>query len=129
MTKPISRKMAVDCLLYLFVGHAVENRPDGVFNVAHSVFLRCYICKQFVCAEQDIQFDHVHAHIFDGPHEYQNLRPVHTECHKKKTARDIKDNAKIKRLLKPKKPKRKMKSKGFDKRFRKKMSGTVEKRS
>lgn len=88
MTKPISRKMAVDCLLWI-----VENHIGVLF---------CTICHAPCKAGQDIQFDHIHAIVHEGPHEYQNLRPVHAECHKKKTARDIKDNAKVKRLANPK---------------------------
>lgn len=85
MTKPISRKMAVDCLLYRTRGH---------------VF--CGICRIMLNPGDNIQFDHIHADVFDGPHEYQNLRPVHIECHKEKSARDVKDNAKTKRLANPK---------------------------
>jgi 5-methylcytosine-specific restriction endonuclease McrA len=95
MTKPISRKMAVDCLLHRFS-----------YEAGKALF--CTICNQPIYAGEDIQFDHIHADIFNGPHEYQNLRPVHAECHKKKTARDIKDNAKIKRILNPRPSKRPM---------------------
>ena len=90
--------MAVDCLLWRCV--------------SAGWFLNCGICGGIVLPEQDIQFDHIHADVFDGPHEYKNLRPVHAKCHKKKTAQDIKDNSKIKRLLNPKPSKRPMKSSG-----------------
>jgi 5-methylcytosine-specific restriction endonuclease McrA len=94
MTKPISRKMAVDCLLWI-----VENHIGTMF---------CTMCQTPVRAGQDIQFDHIHADVFDGPHEYQNLRPLHATCHRKKSAQDVKDNAKIKRILANKPSKRPM---------------------
>lgn len=112
MTKPISRKMAVDAILHRLAAW-------------HSFHLPCAICDAHLEPGQDIQFDHHHADVFDGPHEYQNLRPVHAECHKKKTAQDIKDNSKIKRIRgerkpKPKKawPTRKLQGRGFEKRVK-----------
>ncbi len=102
MTKPVTRKMAVDCLL------ARAQDIDGIY---------CGICFADCLPGEDIQFDHIHADVFGGPHEYENLRPVHAQCHKKKTAQDIKNNAKTKRLAaggrKRKGPK--MKSQGFQK--------------
>jgi 5-methylcytosine-specific restriction endonuclease McrA len=94
MTKPVSRRMAVDCLLHRFMcgtGNIYRISTDGIALV-------CGICKKILEPGQDIEFDHIHADIFDGPHEYQNIRPLHKACHKKKTARDISANAKIKRL-------------------------------
>jgi len=93
MTKPISRKMAVDCILHRIPG-----------------YVRCGICDVPLRPGDDIQFDHIHAHVHGGPHEYQNLRPVHAHCHKAKTAQDVKDNAKVKRLINPRPSKRPMKS-------------------
>jgi len=99
MTKPISRKMAVDCLLHRFA--------------LGKMFLSCGICGHVVLpSEGNIQFDHHHAIVHDGPHEYQNLRPVHAECHKKKTKADVQANAKIKRLRGELKPRRKLKIPG-----------------
>lgn len=96
MTKPVTRKMAVDCLLWL-VQQFYEGHRAQLLHLGDIIF--CPICYTAILPEQDIQFDHRHADIFGGPHEYQNLRPVHASCHKKKTAQDIKDNAKIKRIL------------------------------
>jgi len=64
---------------------------------------------------QDIQFDHTHADVHGGPHEYQNLRPLHKACHKIKTRADVKANAKVKRLRgeRKRKPKPKMRSGPF----------------
>lgn len=98
MTKPVTRKLAVDCLLDRFL-------PLGA--------LPCAICGEPLKPGQDIQFDHVHADVHGGPHEYQNLRPVHYDpCHKRKTAQDIKDNAKVKRLRNPKPSRRPMQLSG-----------------
>ena len=114
MTKPVSRKMAVDCLLW-FVKCLYGPVP-------------CYLCLRDITAAQDIQFDHAHAIVHEGPHEYQNLRPVHAECHKKKTARDIAANAKVKRLANPKPSKRPMAG-GKQSKFKRKMNGHIERRS
>lgn len=96
MTKPITRKMAVDCLLYRF-------------GLEWHVII-CTVCKTVLKPGDDIQFDHVHADVHNGPHEYQNLRPLHKDCHKKKTKADVQANAKIKRIANPRKSKRPMKS-------------------
>lgn len=101
MTKPISRQMLIDCLLYR-LGMPV-----------------CGECKELIRPRQKVEFDHIHADVFDGPHEYQNLRPLHAECHKKKTKRDVQANAKVKRIIKKKtgneKPKRKIASRPWPK--------------
>lgn len=97
MTKPVTRKMAVDCLLYRV-------------SLQFGDYLKCAVCKSRLLPGDDIQFDHHHAIVFEGPHEYQNLRPIHAECHKGKTRADVQANAKIKRLLNPKPSKHPMKS-------------------
>lgn len=81
--------MAVDCLI-----HRLRVFGD----------IKCGICDDHLYALDNIQFDHHHAIIHDGPHEYQNLRPVHAECHKKKTKADVQANAKIKRIRGERKP-------------------------
>lgn len=91
MTKPVTRKMAVDCILHRIAGYIV-----------------CGLCQVALRPGDDIQFDHIHADVHGGPHEYQNLRPVHAHCHKAKTAQDVKANAKVKRLINPRKSKRPM---------------------
>ena len=108
MTKPVSRKMAVDALLWRFYESGIADMSG---DELHCV-LECAICEKVLKPGDRIEFDHVHADVFDGPHEFQNLRPLHKDCHKKKTARDIKDNAKIDRLtgVTKTRPRRKMKS-------------------
>src|ERR1700761_7182098 len=91
--------MAVDCLLDI-----CSSRLSP---------LLCSICREPLLAGQNIQFDHIHAVVHGGPHEYKNLRPIHYDpCHKNKTAKDVAANAKVKRILGDKPPKRPMKSSG-----------------
>lgn len=85
MTKPVTRQMIIDCLLYRL------GMPS------------CPICKELIRPTQEIDFDHIHADVFDGPHAYENLRPLHRACHHQKTAQDVKANAKVKRILKKRK--------------------------
>lgn len=89
MTRPITRKMAVDCLLWLV------QQPDALLMLprgmsladGHFFVFRCYLCREPILPGQTIQFDHLHAHVHGGPHEYKALRPVHYDpCHKKKRA-------------------------------------------
>lgn len=108
MTKPVTRKMAVDCLLWI----AQEAYRDQSDPLKVDSLFRCLECHDPVLPGQPVQFDHRHAIVHEGPHEHQNLWPIHTECHKKKTARDIAANAKVKRLANPKPSKRPMKSSG-----------------
>lgn len=86
MTKPVTRKMAVDCLL---------DRTERQFGSP----LLCPACNEPLLPGQAIQFDHIHSDVLGGAHEYQNLRPIHYDpCHKKKTGRDVAAKAKIDRI-------------------------------
>lgn len=79
--------------------------------------ISCAICHAELEPEDAIQWDHIHAEVFAGPHVWDNLRPIHTSCHKLKSRADVQANAKIKRLAKGGR-KRKgpaMKSKPFQK--------------
>ncbi len=59
-----------------------------------------------------------------------NLQLRCPKCHKRKSAKEAADRAHHKRLVEPKKPKgRKLPSRGFDMRLRRKMSGRVEMRT
>src|SRR5579859_3281988 len=82
--------MKIDCLLWIANTLAQRLEMAGI---------TCPECGNPIEPGQRIEWDHRHAVVFDGPHEYQNLRPIHYDpCHKKKTARDVKANAKVKRL-------------------------------
>ncbi len=78
----------------------------------------CIECGVAIFPTDDIEWDHAHAIVFDGPHEYTNIRPMHATCHTQKTIRDVKALAKVKRLEKKRngvaeKPKRKIPSRPF----------------
>lgn len=105
MTKHVTRKMAMDCLLDRVIrqfGTPLLSPADG----------------EPLLPGQPIQFDHIHADVHGGPHEYENLRPIHVAAHKKKTKRDIAAKAKGDRLLglTCTKPSRKIPSRPFQKR-------------
>lgn len=86
MTKPVTRKLAVDCLL---------DRVIGWYGS-----LPCSVCKMPLLPGQNIHFDHIHADIHGGAHEYKNLRPIHYDpCHKRKTKADTQAKAKGDRIL------------------------------
>lgn len=75
----ITADMKIDALLYRYA-------------------VTCAICGKDIKPGQAIEWDHVHALVHGGPHVFSNLRPLHEDCHKAKTARDIAANAKVKRL-------------------------------
>jgi 5-methylcytosine-specific restriction endonuclease McrA len=97
MTKPVTRKMAVDCLL-----HRIGEDGATIFIATNSgsvLAFKCTECGKPIFSGQKIQFDAVHAHKLGGEHGYMDLRPIHYDpCHKNKTARDVKAIAKVKRL-------------------------------
>jgi hypothetical protein len=118
MTKPVTRKLAVDCLLDRVIrqfGAPLLSPVDG----------------EPLLPGQPIQFDHVHADVHGGAHEYQNLRPIHVGAHKKKTKADTQAKAKGDRILgiTCNGPKRKIASRGFDKTRTRKFSGEVVRRA
>lgn len=87
MTKPVTRKMAVDCLL------------DRVIRQFGAPLLCACGCGTPLMPGDQVQFDHHHADGLGGPHEYQNLRPIQYDpCHKKKSKRDVAAMAKIDRI-------------------------------
>jgi len=113
MTKTVTRAMAVNALLHRFATH-------GTVDVALEPgrhFIPCAICGEPLLPEQAIEFDHTHADVHGGPHEYRNLRPLHKDCHKKKTKADVQAQAKGDRILGLTKnnPKAKIRSPGFSK--------------
>lgn len=76
----------------------------------------CPECNEAIGPFDDVEWDHRQALIHGGAHDHTNIRPLHTTCHTQKTIRDVKANAKVKRIIRGKKPsKRKIKSAGFPK--------------
>jgi 5-methylcytosine-specific restriction endonuclease McrA len=59
--------------------------------------VQCYKCKEMKMLML-IQFDHVHALCHDGEHETDNLFPICIDCHKDKSANDVRDLAHVRRL-------------------------------
>jgi 5-methylcytosine-specific restriction endonuclease McrA len=76
----ITADMKIDCLLYRYA-------------------VTCAICGKDLRPGDVIEWDHVAALVHGGQHVFSNLRPLHEDCHKAKTARDVAANAKVKRLL------------------------------
>lgn len=92
--------------------------------------IRCPECHGDLQCDDEIEWDHRHALVFNGKHAYDNIRPLHATCHTQKTIRDVKANAKVKRIAAGGK-KRKgppIKSRGFDKKLTKHFDGTTEAR-
>lgn len=105
--------------------------------------MRLSVLKQFgavvlcqICGNPEyiavVQIDHELALVDSGKHcPDTNMRPVCIPCHAAKSAREHKNQAKTKRVRQKHfnpKPEGKIKSRGFDKTWRKKMNGQVEKR-
>lgn len=101
---------------------------------------RCVFCGKEFCNDDKIEYDHIQALARGGTNELSNFRALHKDpCHKLVTfgrkhyrlGSDLFEIAKTKRLVrkqKPKPKKAKIPSRGFDKRYKRKMDGTVEKR-
>lgn len=99
MTKPVTRKMAVDCLLWRLQQPGCTMRWRQADQVDHITVLLCPECGKPLLPGQAVQFDHIHSDAMGGPHEYQNLRPIHYDpCHKAKSKRDVAALAKVDRI-------------------------------
>lgn len=114
MTKPVSRKMAVDCLLWR-IGQPgltmVVVDPDNPDRICAA--FKCTECGDPILPGQTIQFDHTHADKRGGGHTFRDIRPIHYDpCHKRKSKRDVAALAKIDRITGKTKngPKRKIPS-------------------
>ena len=98
---------------------------------AHGASVMCSDCGADVLVS-DVQIDHHLALVDGGAHEVENLRPLCIPCHAAKSAREHKNNAKTKRIVKKRATPSgngSIKSRGFDKTLRRKMNGQVEKRN
>ncbi len=66
----------------------------------------CGICNYPLFWDEEMDWDHVHPIALDGEHSHRNLRPLHSNCHRKKTSgskatsagSDIHMIAKVKRI-------------------------------
>ena len=95
---------------------------------------RCGACRDPFGPEL-IEFDHILPLALGGADEPGNLQPLHPACHKEKTAQDLKRIAKADRMARVLEEGRGRKRRGppleskpFDKRFRRRLDGTVERR-
>ncbi len=101
-------------------------------SILHSQRLCCGCgCGVKLTRVEGYQFDHVTALALGGADSPENLRAVRVPCHKEISAVDIrmiyKANRQHKAWLGIKKRRfRKIESHGFDKRWRKRIDGTVE---
>lgn len=101
--KPLTVKLVYQCLIF-----RAEQRGFK---------FTCGICGGYISVDDVIQFDHVHELSDTGQDVYDNLRPVHDQCHIQKSGQSVTFRAHIKRLSeggrKRKSPP--MKSRGFQK--------------
>lgn len=81
---------------------------------------------------RDFHWDHHLALVDGGTHDVKNIRPLCLHCHRDKSAREHKNNAKAKRLAaareahqRGEKKASRMKSRGFDTHLSKKFNGQV----
>ena len=99
----------------------------------------CYRCGSITFVSE-MHFEHEQALVDDGAHHPSNIRMCCIPCHMQKTGREIHANAKAKRLAKAReaheailrgepKPPGSIKSRGFDKTYRKRMNGEVVRRT
>lgn len=105
----------------------------------HGALVLCQLCAASVYLA-DVEIDHHVALIDGGAHDFAtNMRPLCRACHAQKSAHEHRQNSKAKRLAQaraaheavlagePKKP-GKIKSRGFNRAYRRKLNGKTERR-
>lgn len=115
--KAIPGRQKIDALLWLATS-TLHTLPG----------VRCHVCRGIVDPGAEIDWDHAQPISRGGDNHYTNVRPVHRECHKKKTFRprggattlggdnyEAKKTARLARKVKGtwRKPKKKLKARGF----------------
>lgn len=108
--------------------HLTKKRKAELFLAAGG---KCGICREKIMGK--VEWDHIQALIFNGTNAADNWQPLHPECHRPKSAGEHRANSKAKRLhrtfvLGEKRNKRKIASRGFDRKWRRKVNGTTERR-
>ena len=100
----------------------------------------CYVCGRITFIKE-MHLDHVQALVDGGEHSASNLRLICVDpCHKAKSGFEVKRSAHHTRLKKAQavheailrgepKPPGSIKSRGFDKTYRKRMNGEVVRRT
>lgn len=91
---------------------------------------RCAICGEPFADGDKIEWDHTHQLAMGGADEVDNLRPAHGACHLGKSRADAAARGKVRRLTGQTRKRRgpKIRTRGFNRAFRKRMNGQVEKR-
>lgn len=96
---------------------------------------KCWRCGEPFAEGEPVEYDHKLALARGGTDDDENIGPAHAECHALKTfgtkarrlGSDIYEIAKEKRLRCGKKAsKSKIQSRGFDRRYKRKLDGTME---
>lgn len=91
-------------------------------------------CSYPECEETEgLEIDHTIALALGGKDEDANLAPLCRAHHRQKTIRDQKFIAKAKRIVRKNAPETRkpprLKSRGFDRTIRRKMNGTIERKT
>lgn len=60
----------------------------------------CYLCKRKIAPGEAWEVEHVKPVGFGGTNDASNLRPAHQDCHKPKTADDVRSMRKADRNAK-----------------------------
>src|SRR5690606_22040869 len=95
---------------------------------------RCAICTRKIAPGEDYDLDHVLPLALGGADEASNLVPVHVDCHRGKGGKTASDIGRIRKADRNAKRhagiKKKSRMPGSrDSRWKKKMDGTVERRT
>lgn len=85
----------------------------------------CHLSKRKIRAGEEWDCDHVRALINQGENRESNLAPALRTKHREKTALDVAEKAKIDRIRKKHLGIHRSKTRSFDRRFIKKMDGSV----
>ncbi len=102
--------------------------------VLHAAGGRCYLCGEVInlarakmVEAEGFEVEHIHQLAMGGADDPSNWRPAHPSCHAEKTKRDAAARAKVRRWQVKaegrQKPKQKIRTRGFDKRFTRKING------
>ena len=86
---------------------------------------RCHLSGRKIMPGDQWDLDHVKALINGGENRESNLAPALRDKHREKTAADVAEKAKTDRMAAKHLGIWKPKTRGFDKRLRKRMDGTV----
>jgi 5-methylcytosine-specific restriction endonuclease McrA len=115
---PITARMKVNALL-----HRV--------HLQFGEYLKCAISGEDMKPDDPVEFDHTHALVHSGGHSWDALRPVLKVPHQRKSKRDMRDAAHVKRLRRREKsrPSKKIASSRFYERQRPLLSSSFARRA